>query len=56
MEWCFNEGECDKRKRFTPPQCQELLKNKLGEDLVLKEAQIKNYWSAKKKKKAKVTT
>ena len=56
MEWCFNEGECDKRKRFTPSQCQELLKNKLGEDLVLKEAQIKNYWSAYKRKKAKVTT
>ena len=54
MKWCFHEGECDKRKRFIPSQCQELLKNKLGEDLVLKEAQIKNYWSAYKRKKLKL--
>ena len=51
MEFCFNEGECDKRKRFTAPKCQKLMQEKLGEDMVLTEKQIKSYWSAYKRKK-----
>jgi hypothetical protein len=56
MEFCFNEGECDKRKRFTALQCQKLMKDKLGEELILKAAQIKSYWSAYRRKKQKLQT
>ena len=51
MEFCFNEGESDKRKRFTALKCQKLMQKKLCEELVLSEKQIKSYWSAYKRKK-----
>ena len=51
MEFCFNEGESDKRKRFTALKCQKLMQEKLCEELVLTEKQIKSYWSAYKRKK-----
>ena len=51
MEFCFNEGESDKRKRFTALKCQKLMQEKLCEELVLSEKQIKSYWSAYKRKK-----
>lgn len=51
MEFCFNESECDKRKRFTALKCQKLMQEKLGEELILTEKQIKSYWGAYKRKK-----
>ena len=46
MEFCFNEGESDKRKRFTALKCQKLMQEKLCEELVLSEKQITSYWIA----------
>ena len=51
MEFCFNEGESDKRKGFTALKCQKLIEEKLCEKLVLSEKQIKSYWSAYKRKR-----
>lgn len=51
MEFCFNERESDKRKRFTALKCQKLMQEKLCEELVLTEKQIKSYWSAYKRKR-----
>ncbi len=35
----------------TAPKCQKLMQEKLGEDMVLTEKQIKSYWSTYKRKK-----
>jgi hypothetical protein len=32
MVTCFEEGELDKKKRYTVSKCRELLKKKLGEE------------------------
>ena len=40
IEFCFNEGEGDKRKRFTGQKCQKLMEQKLDEELLLTEKQI----------------
>jgi hypothetical protein len=54
MVTCFEEGELDKKKRYTVSKCRELLKKKLGEELTLTEQQIASYWSAHKRRKTKV--
>ncbi|CAB4039777.1 ---NA--- [Paramuricea clavata] len=53
MEKCFDEGEYDKRKRYTTSSCQKLMLDKLGQTLVLTEKQIASYWSNYRKRKSK---
>ena len=54
MEKCFDEGEGDKRKRYTASKCKRLMENSLEEEMVLNEGQIKSYWSAYRRKKQKL--
>ncbi len=54
MDTCFEEGEWDKKKRYTVSKCRELLKKELGDELTLTEQQIASYWSTHKRRKMKL--
>ena len=53
MENCFDMGETEKKNRYTPQSCKQLLEERLGREMGLTEQQIKSYWSAYKKRKTK---
>jgi hypothetical protein len=45
MEKCFDEGEQDKKKRYTTSSCRKLMSDKLGQRFTLTENQVASYWS-----------
>ncbi|CAB4000694.1 ---NA--- [Paramuricea clavata] len=51
VEKCFDEGEQDKKKRYTTSSCQKLMSDKLGQHFTLTENQIASYWSNYRKRK-----
>ena len=53
MEKCFDDGERDKKRRYTTLKCKEIMEKELGDDMVLNEIQIGSYWSAYKSRKNK---